>query len=71
MIYLERGGVMREYMMNTQHTHSLLREYVLTHIIYSLHLYNEDCSRTHIHNIDTIIGEDMSHTCHNITLRDL
>ena len=42
-------------------THTLFtREYVLIHIIYSLHLYN---MRTHTH-IDTIIEEYISYICY-------
>jgi hypothetical protein len=52
--------MLREYVMNTQHILSLLGEYILIHIIYSLHLHNEG---THTH-IDAIIEEHMSRICY-------
>jgi len=51
--------MLREYMMGTQHIRSLLGEYVLIQIIYSLHLHIEG---THTH-IDAIIEEHMSRIC--------
>jgi hypothetical protein len=50
MEYINRGvGVFDERIYDVDSTHTLsVREYVLIHIIYSLHLYNED-THTHTH----------------------